>query len=51
MGTVVNEVGASITGTKMRASGPLLITHWGLSGPAILKLSAYGAQYLHEHNY
>ena len=51
MGTVVNEVCTSITGTKMRASGPLLITHWGLSGPAILKLSAYGAQYLHEHDY
>ena len=32
-------------------SGPLLITHWGLSGPAVLKLSAWGARWLHEHNY
>ncbi|NJM96131.1 MAG: NAD(P)/FAD-dependent oxidoreductase [Phormidesmis sp. RL_2_1] len=32
-------------------TGPLLITHWGLSGPAVLKLSAWGARLLHEHNY
>lgn len=32
-------------------SGPLLITHWGLSGPAVLKLSAWGARFLHEHQY
>ena len=32
-------------------TGPLLITHWGLSGPAILKLSAWGAPFLHEQNY
>ena len=31
--------------------GPLLITHWGLSGPAILKLSAFAARILHEHSY
>jgi predicted Rossmann fold flavoprotein len=31
--------------------GPLLITHWGLSGPAVLKLSAWGARFLHEHQY
>ncbi|WP_318310516.1 BaiN/RdsA family NAD(P)/FAD-dependent oxidoreductase [Flagellimonas crocea] len=33
------------------ADGPLLITHWGLSGPAILKLSAWGANILHDYNY
>ncbi len=33
------------------AEGPLLITHWGMSGPAILKLSAWGARILHEYNY
>lgn len=32
-------------------TGPLLITHWGLSGPAVLKLSAWGARFLHEHQY
>lgn len=32
-------------------TGPLLITHWGLSGPAVLKLSAWGARLLHEHRY
>ena len=51
MGTVVSEVSASIAGTKMKATGPLLITHWGLSGPAILKLSSYGARWLHECGY
>lgn len=33
------------------SDGPLLITHWGLSGPAILKLSAWGANILHDYNY
>jgi predicted Rossmann fold flavoprotein len=36
---------------KLEQSGPLLITHWGLSGPAVLKLSAWGARILGEHNY
>ena len=36
---------------KLRESGPLLITHWGLSGPAILKLSAWGARLLHDRDY
>lgn len=36
---------------KIEQTGPLLITHWGLSGPAILKLSAWGARFLHENNY
>ena len=51
MGTVVNEVSVGIVVTKMKATGPLLITHWGLSGPAILKLSSYGARWLHECGY
>lgn len=37
--------------TKLTATGPLLITHWGMSGPAILKLSAWGARILHDKNY
>ncbi len=41
----------SVPGTKLRESGPLLITHWGLSGPAILKLSAWGARELAARNY
>ena len=51
MGTVVENVTAAIAGTKMKAEGPILITHWGLSGPAILKLSSYAARYLYEHEY
>ena len=51
MGTVVEEAVVSIPGTKMRANGPLLITHWGMSGPSILRLSSYAARSLHEHNY
>ena len=51
MGTVVEDATASIPGTKYRSTGPLLITHWGMSGPAILKLSSYAARDLHEHNY
>ena len=51
MGTVVEGATAMIQGTKLRASGPLLITHWGMSGPAILKLSSYAARHLAEHDY
>ena len=40
-----------VAGTKLAEEGPLLITHWGLSGPAVLKLSAWGAYELHEKNY
>ena len=36
---------------KLEQTGALLITHWGISGPATLKLSAWGARFLHEHNY
>ena len=51
MGTVVEDAMASIPGTKFKSCGPLLITHWGMSGPAILKLSSHAAHELHEHNY
>ncbi|MBQ8948541.1 MAG: NAD(P)/FAD-dependent oxidoreductase [Prevotella sp.] len=51
MGTVVDDVTVHLPGTKFRADGPLLITHWGVSGPAILKLSSYAARYLAEQAY
>ncbi|MBE6271022.1 MAG: NAD(P)/FAD-dependent oxidoreductase [Prevotella ruminicola] len=51
MGTVVEAATASIPGTKFRSTGPLLITHWGMSGPAILKLSSHAARELHDHHY
>ena len=51
MGIVVDNVITGIQGTKIKADGPLLITHWGMSGPAILKLSSYGARILSEHGY
>lgn len=51
MGTVVNEAQVMLPGTKMRATGPLLITHWGMSGPAVLRLSSYGARLLADHHY
>ena len=40
-----------VKGTKLEASGPLLITHWGMSGPGILRLSAWGARELFDKNY
>ena len=51
MGMVVDPVSVRIQSTKLSSDGPLLITHWGMSGPAILKLSAWGARVLHELNY
>ena len=48
---VVTEAETMIPGTKLRASGPLLITHWGMSGPAVLKLSSHAARYLADCNY
>lgn len=48
---VAAEVDASVPGTKLRERGPLLITHWGVSGPAILRLSAWGARELCERSY
>ena len=41
----------SVPAAKLRERGPLLVTHWGLSGPAILKMSAWGARALHDLNY
>ena len=41
----------SVRAAKLRERGPLLVTHWGLSGPAILKMSAWGARALHDLNY
>jgi hypothetical protein len=46
MGVVVENVNVKIVGSKLAESGPLLITHWGMSGPAVLKLSAWGARQL-----
>tara|TARA_S200000501_G_scaffold270169_1_gene253897 strand:- start:433 stop:1641 length:1209 start_codon:yes stop_codon:yes gene_type:complete len=51
MGLVVENATARIQGTKLAYTGPVLITHWGMSGPAILKLSAWGARLLYDHNY
>ena len=51
MGIVVEQAIVKIQGTKLRGDGPLLITHWGMSGPAVLKLSAFGARILSEMNY
>lgn len=51
MGCVVENVTTSLAGTKFQGEGPLLVTHWGMSGPAILKLSSRGARYLAECNY
>lgn len=51
MGIVVENAIVKIQGTKLRGDGPLLVTHWGMSGPAILKLSSFGARILSEMNY
>lgn len=49
-GVVVNAT-AAIRSTRLKSEGPVLITHWGFSGPAILKLSAWGARDLEQLNY
>jgi len=51
MGVVAEEALVSIQGTKLKAIGPVLVTHWGMSGPAILKLSSLGARILNEKEY
>ena len=51
MGVSVDNARVKIIGSKLVQEGPLLITHWGLSGPAILKLSAWGARELAGRNY
>jgi predicted Rossmann fold flavoprotein len=45
------EAEVSVPAVKLRERGPLLVTHWGLSGPAVLKISAWGARKLHDLNY
>lgn len=51
MGLSVADGIVKIEGTKMTYRGPVLVTHWGVSGPAVLKLSAFGAQWLKDRNY
>lgn len=51
MGVSVEKATVQIAGTRHKESGPILITHWGLSGPAVIKLSAWAAQYLYQKNY
>lgn len=50
-GLAVPQVEVWVPGTRLRSDGPVLITHWGLSGPAVLKLSAWGARELHARGY
>lgn len=50
-GVSVPHAAVRIPGTKLSAEGPLLVTHWGLSGPGILRLSAWGARDLHRLEY
>ena len=50
-GLSVPKATVQVQGSKLQASGPLLITHWGLSGPAILRLSAWGARELATRKY
>ncbi len=51
MGIAVPNAEVRIAGTKFLQAGPILITHWGLSGPAVIKLSSWAAEYLHQSNY
>lgn len=50
-GVPFNQVKVKVVGSKLEDSGPMIITHWGLSGPAILKLSSWGARELAALNY
>jgi predicted Rossmann fold flavoprotein len=50
-GVSVEPVELAVADTRLRERGAALMTHWGLSGPAILRLSAWGARVLHEKNY
>ena len=51
MGISMGDALVKLEGTKLSYRGPILITHWGISGPAVLKLSAFGADWLHEKQY
>lgn len=50
-GVAVSDAVVAVPGTPLRERGPLLVTHWGLSGPAVLRLSAWGARLLHGRGY
>ena len=50
-GVSVANATVSIVNSSFESSGPLLITHWGISGPAVLKLSAFSARFLAEKDY
>lgn len=50
-GITLKDVSVSLSGTKFKADGDILVTHWGISGPAMLKLSSYAAVYLAENGY
>ena len=50
-GVSVPKATIALTGTRLEQTGPILITHWGLSGPAVLKLSAWAARELAERRY
>ena len=51
MGVSVSKGIVKIAGTNFQSEGPVLITHWGLSGPAVIRLSAWAAEYLHSVHY
>lgn len=51
MGVVADNATVKINGTKLSSQGPLLITHWGMSGPAVLKLSSFAARELAAANW
>jgi predicted Rossmann fold flavoprotein len=51
MGVSVPDAQVKVTGSNLSAKGPLLITHWGMSGPAVLRLSAWGARQLAIDNW
>ena len=51
MGTVVEQASLALAGTRFRAAGTLLLTDWGVSGPATLRLSSYAARHLAENGY
>jgi hypothetical protein len=51
MGISIDQAVIKVSGTSLQQKGPVLITHWGLSGPAVLRLSAWGARELHKMQY
>lgn len=50
-GVSVENIAVTAPGTKLKTDGPVLVTHWGLSGPAILRLSAWGARTFSDASY